>query len=171
MTLFAVTKLFLPKEKILISKPDVLYALRLAVTLVLFELAVGWLIARFDRQLADPFVDWPIYEKFFTIVIFAPILETLVCQYLPIKLVLTFANDSNSNLLSRVAVGVSTVVFASMHNYSISYVLYTILPGLILANSFMHFANKYKRFSEPFLYTSLIHFIANVLAFVVSFFP
>ena len=80
-----------------------------------------------------------IVSAFFAAVIVAPILETFICQTIPIVVVQKF----NIGLQRIMALTLSTLIFASIHlGYSIWYAILIFPSGLILAEAYLIFQNR-----------------------------
>ncbi len=104
-----------------------------------------------------------VIELFFFAIIFAPIIETLLSQYIPIilfkKILKRHAN--------KVGIIVSVILFSLLHiSYSIGYAIMVIPIGIILAFSFVIFE---KRKESSFWMTSFLHAFINMvsLSFVI----
>jgi membrane protease YdiL (CAAX protease family) len=110
-----------------------------------------------NESITKELVEFPnIYVAFGTIVLFAPPVETYLSQYLFFK-----------NLTGRVPqwaiILLSALVFGLLHTYSIGYVLYAIPSGILLSLSY-----ALRLRSNPFVCTTLIHAVYNLIGFVVN---
>lgn len=104
-----------------------------------------------------------VVELVFSAIIFAPIIETLLTQYVPIILSQRVLKR-NAN---RIGITVSVILFSLMHiNYSIEYAIMVAPIGVILALSFVIFE---KRKESSFWMTSFLHAFINMisLSFVI----
>jgi len=98
-------------------------------------------------------------EEFFMVVAVAPLLETLLFQYIPIKVVRLFVKDTHYAIVG------SAISFALSHYHNWFYILNTFLIGLIFGYAFI--ASE-KRLYSPFLIVFFIHSLYNLYAFIVK---
>ena len=97
---------------------------------------------------------------FFLAVIFAPILETLIGQLIPIKL----TQKVLRNKMNIIAVLVSAIIFSLGHfGYSIWYSLITFPLGLLLAKTYVIFQ---KRKESSFWVTTAVHSLRNLIGVI-----
>jgi membrane protease YdiL (CAAX protease family) len=94
------------------------------------------------------------YEAFFAVVVFAPLIETYLNQYL-------FFKYLSRHLSVWAIVLVSGLFFGLMHFYSIGYILYAIPAGVLLSTSY-----ALRLRSNPFVCTCLIHSVYNLIGFL-----
>ena len=93
----------------------------------------------------------------FTALIFAPIIETLIAQQIPILLTQKFIKFSPN----VVGIIISSIIFSWLHlSYSIWYAIGIIPTGLLLANTFIIFQ---KRKESSFWMTSFLHSFRNLI--------
>jgi membrane protease YdiL (CAAX protease family) len=105
-------------------------------------------------------------DIFFTTVIFAPIIETLIFQFLIIESVLyLFKKLKISNSLF-VSVAISGIFFGISHSYNIYYVLVTILLGFLLG--FFYLIAKNHKYMNAFLTVCIVHSCSNLVGFIVD---
>ena len=102
--------------------------------------------------------------EFFLVVIFAPIIETILFQYLPINQVFISYNGKNKKL---VAVLISALCFGVIHLYSLYYFFVMSIGGLLLAYYFCSFKQKTNSISAIF-YIALIHSLSNFYIFLIK---
>lgn len=97
---------------------------------------------------------------FFMTVIFAPIIETLFGQVLPIKL----AEKVLRNKFKIIPILISAILFSLGHfGYSIWYSLLTFPLGLLLAKTYIIFQ---KRKESSFWITTAVHSLRNLIAVI-----
>lgn len=96
------------------------------------------------------------YEALITIVVVAPLVETYLIQYL-------FFKYLTGRLPQWTIIVLSGLVFGLMHHYSIGYVLYAIPSGLLLSSSY-----AFRLRSKPFVCTTLIHAVYNLIGFILN---
>ena len=101
-----------------------------------------------------------VFGLIFIALIFAPILETLLSQQIPILLSQRFFKHSPN----IIGITISTIIFSLMHlSYSIWYAIGVIPIGLLLANTYIIFQ---KRNESSFWMTSFLHSFRNLIPFV-----
>ncbi|NML32701.1 CPBP family intramembrane metalloprotease [Paraburkholderia sp. G-4-1-8] len=101
----------------------------------------------------NPLAHQSIAVRFFFIVMLMPFLETIVGQWLPIRLM-----HGVFHLSWRVAAAGSIVLFTLMHGYTDRAVIAILLGAVVLATVFVIEA---KRGGWPVLSTYLTHALAN----------
>ncbi|MCT4013728.1 CPBP family intramembrane metalloprotease [Elizabethkingia anophelis] len=110
----------------------------------------------------------PTQEVVITILI-GPLLETFLYQYLVYKIVYFIKSFIQRSILKKEVqylifyLVISSVLFAISHSYSRYYVFLMLIPGAILAFAFYYFKRKY---SYPFFYVLLIHFLHNLFILI-----
>jgi len=108
-----------------------------------------------DVKNRDPFL------LIFIVVLFAPIVETLIMQVLPIKITQRIFGNS----LIFLTVVISTIIFSLAHiGYSIWYSILTLPMGILLALTYIIFQ---KREESGFWMVFSIHSLRNLLAVLV----
>lgn len=129
---------------------------------VVLKLLLGYLSSHINFNLTNEpitkgmFEFGNVYAAFFTIVIVAPIVETYLTQHL-------FFKNLAGRLPQWVIILFSGMVFGLLHHYNIGYVLYAIPSGLLLSMSY-----AFRLHSNPFVCTTLIHAVYNLICFVVN---
>lgn len=96
-------------------------------------------------------------EEFILVVIIAPILETLLFQYLPY-----FYLKKYSAIYTII---ISSILFGLSHAYSIIYIIYGLTVGILFICAFFYSIKKYL---QPFWLVAFCHFIYNLFAFCVN---
>jgi len=102
-------------------------------------------------------------ELVFLGIIFAPIVETFLSQYIPIVI----SQRVLKKHANRIGIIISVILFSLLHiSYSIGYAIMVIPIGIILAFSFVIFE---KRKESSFWMTSFLHAFINMvsLSFVI----
>ena len=108
--------------------------------------------------------DWPMWTMFFVIVIFAPVLETLLMQALPIFI----ARKANASFRTQIIIG--TIVFSIMH---LKEGWGTFISAGIVGGFYFSFAYAYWRRKnrwQAFWVTAGSHAVHNAIAFVLILF-
>lgn len=111
-------------------------------------------------------LDYSKIQIFFMLVVIAPIIETLLFQYLIINQVFVSYGGKNKK---TVAILISSLFFGIIHYYSFFYFLSMSILGLILAYSFCYFKQNANTSSAIF-YVILIHSSSNCYAFLIKTF-
>ncbi|OGS72836.1 MAG: hypothetical protein A3F91_13255 [Flavobacteria bacterium RIFCSPLOWO2_12_FULL_35_11] len=97
----------------------------------------------------------------FIALIFAPMLETLIAQQIPILLTQNFIKY-NPNMIGIL---LSTLIFSILHfSYSIWYAIAVLPAGFLLANTFVLFQ---KREESGFWMTSFVHSFRNLIPLII----
>lgn len=96
--------------------------------------------------------------------IIVPIIETFIFQFGIIRILEKFEITKNKPVFMIL---ISAIVFSLNHTYSYAYILDTFLVGVLLAYSFLIYANKNK---NPFLVVCVIHSVRNLIITVFSLF-
>jgi len=101
--------------------------------------------------------------KVLVILVISPIVETLLFQWLPISAVAYF-KVTNRNWLKMI---VSSLLFASIHYYSVLYLVMAFIGGLIMSFLYIYTEQKHK---IPVIYVAFLHFLYNLygMLFVVE---
>lgn len=98
-------------------------------------------------------------EAFITVVLFAPIVETLIFQFAIIEILKSKFNLTITGLISA-------IVFGVCHFYNGYYIVFTFLSGLMLAYIYMLKDTRMKRC----LITGFAHTAYNLLGFAIAYF-
>lgn len=96
--------------------------------------------------------------KAILIIIVAPIIETILFQYLPIILTRKFIIQKK-----WVVITLSALLFSIFHIYNITYFFMALIGGLLMG-TFYHIA-EYKKLS-PILFTFLLHASYNMYGYI-----
>jgi membrane protease YdiL (CAAX protease family) len=98
-----------------------------------------------------------IYEEFFLVVFFAPIIETIFFQFLPAYFLKRF------NKL--IIIFVSSIMFGLLHWYNIMNFIYGLFVGLLFILGYLY---SLKRKSNPITTIILAHSFYNLYAFIIN---
>jgi len=98
---------------------------------------------------------------------FAPLLETLFVQLVPIEICLAVCNEIFSKRLPFVSLFISASLFALGHGYNVNFIIFTFCTGIILAAGYLIFRRQ-KHFGFGFLITCLLHFMVNLTSIVFN---
>lgn len=120
------------------------------------------------------FIDSPVQsdelEKniWFTItvsILFAPILETLLCQFLPIELSQFFFEEKCNKKYYSISIILSAIIFGAIHCYSIKYAIIAFFVGIVLAIGYIS-RMKYGMW-KAFFAIYWVHLFQNLLASII----
>lgn len=101
-------------------------------------------------------------DKILTLVIFAPIIETLIFQYFIIESLLLIRRKIYIPLYLIILV--SGIVFGLSHNYNIYYVISTILIGVIYG--FFYLIAKFNTRMNAYTSIVIVHSFANLIVVI-----
>lgn len=96
--------------------------------------------------------------------IFIPIFETYCLQYLPIYLTNRFISKNWS-----LQVLISAIIFGILHHYSILYIIYAVINGLILGLGFVAYYHT-RGFKVAFWSIVCVHGLRNIIAVTLSYY-
>jgi hypothetical protein len=97
-------------------------------------------------------------------VLFAPLLETLLFQYLPLAAYFRWCN-SKTNTKQWMVTTIASVLFAVSHSYNILTVIDAFIAGLIFCATYLYFREKGH---IGFWYTYLLHAAVNTYSFLID---
>lgn len=101
-----------------------------------------------------------IYVQFCLAVIIAPIIETLLFQTLPV-----FVLKDGLNLRYSIICFVSATAFAASHPFSIGYIIFSFIMGLLFVYAYLLISETPK---SPFRIVCITHGLRNFLALVAT---
>ena len=114
----------------------------------------------------------PDINNFFLIVIFAPLIETLINQYLPYKILNRWKYFRQRQAL---IILMASVLFGLMHTYYPAYMVWAFFQGLVLSYVFYFYR---RNLAVAFFATALVHALRNAFSFsmhqlgdVLCYFP
>ncbi|WP_443937437.1 CPBP family glutamic-type intramembrane protease [Pedobacter sp. MW01-1-1] len=124
-----------------------------------FQFITAIIANYFDAQLTSTnFHFSSLKEEFVIVVIVAPIIETLIFQYLIIETLLSV------KLAPLLCVVVSALLFGISHYYNLAYILVTTVVGFIFAYYYM--ALRHQHYLQKIVLVTLLHALSNLFAFV-----
>lgn len=97
-------------------------------------------------------------------VIAGPLLETIIFQFAIIEIVCKVIKRPGRNIY--VAVFFSAALFALSHNFSVGYVIYTFLAGIILALTY--YFGRYRK-EGGIILTFVVHGLYNLYIEIYNF--
>ena len=99
--------------------------------------------------------------EFLIIVLFAPIIETLIFQFAVIELVLNYIKQKSTYYI---AVLLSGSLFGISHFYNLQYTIYCFIIGIGFA--LMYLIAKKRKDINPILLVFLVHSFTNLIGFI-----
>ncbi|MCF8018514.1 MAG: CPBP family intramembrane metalloprotease [Vallitaleaceae bacterium] len=108
------------------------------------------------------FYETPIVLSFLSLGIIVPIFETLIFQFLIIRFLKKFIFFKNRIYITIL---ISAVLFGLSHTYSIAYVFFAFIIGLLLAYAFVIYEDKK---ASAFWVTMAIHGLRNILSVAIK---
>ena len=112
-----------------------------------------------EQQSASAILNFTVKEAFWIGVIFAPLLETYLIQYLVIK------NVHKWTGIYWIAVLASAIIFGASHTYSVPYMILTFLSGIVYGIIYVVLALRGK---DRFVYITLTHALHNLTGFCIE---
>lgn len=113
--------------------------------------------------------DYGIVSNIIAALCIAPIVETIIFQYLPHKL-LSFSKPlKKSGYFAFAYILISTMLFCLSHYYSLIYIAAMIFSGILLSYYFQYFFRKYD-YRIAIYFITLLHFSKNLLALIDKYF-
>jgi len=101
------------------------------------------------------------------VLIFPPV-ETFFFQLMPIEISTYIFRKCYHRRLYQLSVLISAGVFAMIHCYSLRYMVYTFILGIILATAYILVSGI--SIKKPFISIWLIHFVWNLMGFLFKLF-
>ncbi|WP_394759208.1 type II CAAX prenyl endopeptidase Rce1 family protein [Flavobacterium sp.] len=148
-----------------IKKKFFLHVLLLSVCFIFWNIASTLFINKFTGiKLGSENKFDSNLEAFFVAIVFAPIFETLLFQFL---IIYQTHESYKGKYVKQLSIFISSVLFGLSHFYSIYYVLFALVAGYILATSFYYFKEKTNYLSAIF-YITLVHLLSNLFVFIVK---
>lgn len=141
------------------DKQAILY---LFLGILVFNLSVAFIMhfAKLDMG-EDPLKGYGFAIDFLASVIFAPFLESIVFNILPIVILRYLWNNNAFVIL------IGALAFAFIHTYSIYYVLFAYVGGVTL-NYFYVFVEKRKDFLVAGILLTLLHASFNLMSLIIN---
>jgi hypothetical protein len=116
-------------------------------------------------DMGTPPKDYGIVTNILAAIIIAPLLETVLFQYLPHRGLTYIKAIKNPKVFDWTYVIISTILFCLSHWYSLIYIIVTIIPGFLLAYYFNWYYNKFNYYTAIY-YVSLLHLSKNSIALI-----
>jgi hypothetical protein len=130
--------------------------------ILLINVGISLLLNLINVDFGDSgFEEHPNYVNFILVIILGPIIETVLFNLLPIK-ILQYVNFFKKNPLYLILI--ASVCFSLTHTYSIPYVFMTYL-GAITLNTFFIAVQSKKNTKTAFILTAVLHSAYNLIGF------
>ncbi|MDR7209341.1 CPBP family intramembrane glutamic endopeptidase [Flavobacterium piscis] len=112
----------------------------------------------FTNETENGLRDFSYNEKFMLIVIIAPLVETVIFQYLPIRILEKLRLENN-----WVKIILTSLLFSLFHFYNPIYVAMTFVSGMLLNKFYLESRAKSKFY---FVLTALLHSMYNLYGYL-----
>ena len=156
--------------EIFLERRNVFFVLSMAVLAILFSILFSYLLSLFGLQLLNPIDSHSFTDKIIVAVVLAPLFESWIFQYLPFFYLQKLYKEE-TGIFKWFYIVISTLLFSIQHYYSIWYIIAMIVPGILLAYSFLHFYALYKNLIVPFWFIVIIHALVNLIATLSDYLP
>lgn len=135
---------------------------------VMATLIIGYIVEKIGGNIdnENPVDNFPLPLLLFVSVFLAPILETFLYQYLPYKLFKYLGINMDKKIGVISLISISSSLFGLSHPFSILYVVYTFIIGIVLMCVFYISYHYRSNRDNAFVLVVLIHSIINLLAFL-----
>lgn len=101
--------------------------------------------------------------------VIAPIIETLIFQYLILKLPFRFFRLKKTKLNVITLCAISSLIFGSQHYYNIGYMIFATILGFYLSFTFTYVEFKSENRISGYKLVVSIHFFINLTAFLLNY--
>ena len=128
---------------------------------ILFEIINGEDVFKLD------FNDYSIREKIFEVVFLAPLIETVLIQFLLIELFLYVFSRLKNNERNSLSVLLSGLVFGILHQYNISYMIAASILGWFFGSIYIFYKINGKM--RPFFAVLIVHSIHNLVTLLKDY--
>lgn len=118
-----------------------------------------------NNEVIDKLKEGGIFTFFIIATIIVPIVETLIFQYLPIKVTQLVLKNKKQKFQELWSIIISSILFSLIHCYSFVYIVLAFILGIIFAFSFII---SQKRKENPLINVIIIHSIYNVIIFIID---
>lgn len=129
---------------------------------LIYHLFISWIITLYDPEILEVFEEsTSLTEIFLLSVVFGPLIETFLFQYLIIEILYGL-----KRLKINTIILISALTFSSIHYYNFLYVLVTFLSGIIYASYYLYIKEEKKK--HPFLTIWMLHLLYNFSVFILD---
>lgn len=145
------------KLKALSTPVFIIVMTMLSIVIILPFLPLFYALERFIGPMGGPsLMQDKLIDQFIFGVLLIPLLETLIHQTAPIILLKKYTRLKPGTIIL-----VSAILFGAVHFYSVSYIFYAFLIGLILAYAYMIYLEKN---ASAFWVVAAIHSLRNLFS-------
>ena len=120
-----------------------------------------WVFNYFEPGFSDVSVDMfkgmSLTRAFMILVLIAPFIETIICQFAIIELL------KKLKLSNQLTVLITAVIFGLLHDYNGFYIVMTVVAGFIFAYYYVALREQGRWYA--IFYVFLLHGLANLIAF------
>lgn len=156
-------------QKIHNLRPFLIVMLFFGVYLILGTISLGIVSSITGEEITDIGSGETIVSLFLIGIIFAPLLETLLFQMIPIVLLRRITPPINGKRNHIFPCLVSAILFSLAHNYSISYAMLAFCMGLCLSSVYaLVSAQTGRTWKDGFLWTMTFHMTKNGLSLLLA---
>lgn len=135
-----------------------------SLLLFLWTLISGYLISKYSKIKTNENIEFFSDELLFFMVVFAaPIIETLLFQFLPYYLL----NEKLKFYNKWILILTSGVLFGITHGNDIIIWMFSTVAGFMLMAWFIHF-KKFSTYSNTFFLVCLIHSLSNLYVYIIK---
>ena len=118
----------------------------------------------------NPMANRPIWVVTILGLVFVPLFETFLFQYMIIEIVSWITKKTSGKEYIIFAGIVSAIIFSLSHDYSPAYMIVTLFSGLYLSFVYIYFRIRNESKTKGYLATVLMHFILNLIPFIQTVF-
>jgi len=134
---------------------------------LIFSLLVSYIAYLFDIQInTNPIKFDSIIVEFFGVVIIGPFVETFLCQYFLINLIISLTRFLFKKESIGLAIFISALIFGLSHDYNYIYMAVTFFTGLLYSTFFLII--KFRK-QDAFTCTAIVHALYNLFAFSMKY--
>lgn len=154
-------------KNLILNSVHLLKVFLLSLILVIINITFSYLRLKFsDCKVTNKQNFDSLTSEFIMVVFIAPIIETIVFQYLIINQVYISYNGKKIKIL---AIIISSLGFGLIHLYNLNFFFVATFIGVLLAFSFCYFKEKTNNLTA-IIYVFLIHSLSNAYVFVIKIF-
>lgn len=118
----------------------------------------------------NPMANLPIWVVAILGLVFVPLFETFLFQYMIIEIVSWITKKTSGKEYIIFAGIVSAIIFSLSHDYSPAYMIVMLFSGLYLSFVYIYFRIRNESKTKGYLATVLMHFILNLIPFIQTVF-
>lgn len=133
---------------------------------LIFSLAVSYVVDLYDIKInTNPIIFDSIKQEFLFVVIIGPFVETFLCQYFLINLIISLTRFLFKKESISLAIFISALIFGLGHQYNYMYMAVTFFTGLLYSTFFIII--KFRK-QDAFTCTAIVHALYNLFAFAMK---